>query len=113
MADQLLVYGDLLLVAAAILGCLKSLYNGYVYNNIIEPLGKIDHIEDDQTHIMRKQDEIRDYQERQTDAIIALGESHRSDNEFDVETFREEVRGEQRGPADFLDDRWSPGGDDD
>lgn len=102
LVEAALARVELLLALGALAGGLKSVYNGWVRRKILDPLSKIDTIEDDQRQIMESQDEIKLQQERHTDAIVALGQSHRNGAEFDVETFRREVRGDDSGPDDFL-----------
>jgi len=87
----------------SLLGGLKSAYNGWVKRNILLPLGKIEKVDKRTEHIEKKQDEMAERQETLTDAVVALGESHEDENDFDVSKFRKET-GRTDGSDDFLAD---------
>lgn len=92
---------ELVVALFALGGTLKSIYNGWLYRHLFEPLEQIDEIKGNQEDIKDKQDDMEQHQERLTDGIVALGKSHQDSAEFDVETFKEET-GRKSGSDDFL-----------
>ena len=82
---------ELILVVMGILGALKSAYNGWVKRNILAPLAQIEEVDERTQSIETKQDRLADRQEVLTDAVVALGESHKEGEDFDVAEFRRQT----------------------
>jgi len=105
MAFQpLLGWLEAIVAAMVILATFKSVYSGYVYRRVLLPLDEIGKIGFELEEIKDRQRKMYQRQQRQIDAVIALGKSHTSEEEFDEETFREDVRGDRGRPEDFLSD---------
>lgn len=104
MFQPLLGWLEVLVALTVLAAAGKSVYSGWLYRTIFRPLGKIDQIGQEVEEIRQRQQEMVSRQQRQIDAVIALGRSHRSENDFDEEAFREDVRGEHDSPDDYLAD---------
>lgn len=102
--EVLLVRLEIVLALGGILGLLKSLYNGYLKHKIIDPLSKIDTVDQRTERLEKNQREIADRQERQVDATIALVESHERDMDFDLRAYKREFDREKTA-KDFIDRR--------
>ena len=101
MVEWLLTRLEVVIAVLIILGALKSIYNGYVFDRVIEPLDRVSEMGDKIDDMGDKQEKMYQRQEVQIDAITALARSNKKDGEFDEETFRERV-GRSGGPSDFL-----------
>ena len=101
MFEWLLTRLEVVIAVLIILGAAKSIYNGYIYDHILEPLERVNDMSDKIDDMGDKQEQMYQRQEVQIDAITALARSHKKDGEFDVEAFRERV-GRSNGPSDFL-----------
>jgi len=105
MAFQpLLGWLEAIVAATVILAAVKSVYSGYVYRRVLLPLDEIGKIGSELEEIKDRQRKMCQRQQRQIDAVIALGKSHTSEEVFDEEVFREDVRGDRGRPEDFLSD---------
>jgi len=104
MWQPLLGYLEIIIAAGMIVAAVKSVYSGWLNAKVLEPLNRIEQIGHEVEQIKEKQSEMYQRQQRQIDAVIALGRSHNSDNEFDQEAFREDVRGGHERPDDYLSD---------
>jgi len=104
MWQPLLGWLEVILAVIALLAAAKSAYSGLLYKRILRPLDRIEQIGNEVDSIKERQRKMYQRQQRQIDAVIALGRSHRSDNDFDEEAFRRDVRGEQESPDDYLSD---------
>jgi len=102
--EWLLLRMELVVAALAVLGALKSAYNGWISDHVLGPLDQIQEVADRTERLEETQEEMADQQEVLTDAVIALGSSHgQPDREFDVDTFRQEVD-RTDGSENLLDD---------
>ena len=101
MVEWLLPRLEVVIAVLIILGAVKSIYNGYVFDHVLEPLERVNDMGDKIDDMGDKQEKMYQRQEVQVDAITALARSHEEDGEFDEETFRERV-GRSNGPSDFL-----------
>jgi len=101
MFEWILTRLEVAIAVMIILGAAKSIYNGYVFDHVLEPLEQVNEMGDKIDDMGDKQEKMYQRQEVQIDAITALARSHEEDGEFDEETFRERV-GRSNGPDDFL-----------
>jgi hypothetical protein len=99
--EVLLVRLEIVLALGGILGLTKSLYNGYLKHKIIDPLSKIDTVDQRTERLEKHQRKIAERQERQVDATIALVESHEQDMDFDLRAYKREFDREQTA-KDFI-----------
>jgi len=104
MFQSLLGWLEVIVAATVIVAAIKSVYSGWLYKRVLRPLERIERIGEEVDSIKERQQKMYRRQQRQIDAVIALGRSHRSDNDFDEEAFRKDVRGEQDSPDDYLSD---------
>jgi len=104
MWQPVLGWLEVVVALTIIVAGLKSVYSGWLYKRILKPLNRIERIGREVDEIKSKQEEMYHRQQRQIDAVIALGRSHNSDNEFDQEAFREDMRGGHERPDDYLSD---------
>ena len=108
MVGAALVRLEIILAVLSILGTaagvVKSAYNGWLRNHVFGPLDKVEKIDERTKRVEENQNDMADEHERLTDAVIALGESHRDgDRSFDVREFRRETD-RKDGSEDFLND---------
>jgi TolA-binding protein len=109
---------ELGLAAFAVLGLLfgvgRSSYKGVIYTRFVNPYileprrkakqahERVNEVAERVETVHQDVEEVRDYQELQTDVLIAVGEAANNGSEFDVEEYR---RVADRGnPSRFLDD---------
>jgi len=104
MFQPLLGWLEVIVAVTIITAAGKSIYSGWVHAKVLKPLNRIEQIGHEVEEIKEKQSEMYQRQQRQIDAVIALGRSHNSDNDFDQEAFREDVRGGHERPDDYLSD---------
>jgi hypothetical protein len=108
--ETLLIRLEIIIAFGAVVGLLKSLYNGYLKHKIIDPLSKIDAVDERTERLEQNQKEIAERQDRQVDATIALVESHEENMDFDLRAYKREF-GRERTAKDFIDEEYR-GGDD-
>ena len=104
MWEPLLGWLEVIVAVTIIIAAGKSVYSGWLYRRILQPLNRIEKIGREVEQIKERQEEMSQRQQRQIDAVIALGRSHNGDAEFDQEAFREDVRGSHERPDDYLGD---------
>jgi len=103
LLEEFLLRAEILVAIVALLGAAKSVYNGAIYRRIMRPLSKIEPMYQRVEELEENQQKMGEKQERQIDAIVALGESHQTDDDFDVESAREEFDRDDDA-KDFLGD---------
>jgi hypothetical protein len=113
-----LSWAELALAGVAVLGFLfgfgRSSYKGVIYTRIVNPYileprrkakqahERVEEVAERVEDVQQDVGEVREYQELQTDVLIAVGEAANNGSEFDVEEYR---RVANRGnPSRFLDD---------
>lgn len=102
--EWLLLRAELIVAAVAILGALKSVYNGWLRRHVFQPLERVEEIDHRTERLERNQEDMKDQQENLTDAVVALGRSHEEDGrDFDVDNFKQQT-GRRSGSDDFLQD---------
>jgi len=104
MWEPLLGWLEVIVAVTIIAAAGKSVYSGWLYRRILQPLNRIEKIGREVEQIKERQEEMSQRQQRQIDAVIALGRSHSGDAEFDQEAFREDVRDSHERPDDYLAD---------